>query len=383
MLVAVVGTPVLGPLRSASVPAGEWDMLAACPVCGGAEALRDVAVVEGDEPGAIVAACVACEHVFLRRRPRDAWLAAFYAEDWDREGRSAGDGHPREPQSPDKVAGFCAPALPPGARVLDIGAGFGDQLLGFRARGHEVHGVEMSGHRAAYVRDVLGIPCPQGPIDANEMPGRADLVFSHHVLEHVADPAQVIERSVALLAPGGHVYVAVPNLWAEHPPQTFHFAPHLSQFTLRSLTRLLARHGLDVVRAQEGRELQVLAVLREGPVREPAAADPERFWARLGAWVLDAFGSAPGRRVLAWRKSLHAQRVYDAKRAAGVRARALGATSAAARRVPGVPLGIRRRVAPFAAAPTLRVLPVEVSPEDEVLPVRLRYARGPAPIWVK
>ena len=47
--------------------------------------------------------------------------------------------------------------------------------------------------------------------------------------------AAVIADSAAVLAPGGHTYVAIPNLWHEHPPQTFHFAPHLSQFTLRSL----------------------------------------------------------------------------------------------------------------------------------------------------
>jgi SAM-dependent methyltransferase len=384
VLVVVREAPLLGPLRSAAVPAADWEELTDCPICGRGEDVRDVAVVEGAELGAILAACVDCEHLFLRRRPRGAWLDAFYADDWDSVRGASGDGlAARRPRPADKVAGFCDSDLPDGARVLDIGAGLGDQLLGFRERGYEVHGVEPSGHRAAYVRDVVGIPCPQGSVAENELPGPADLVFSHHVLEHVLEPAEVIAGAAAALAPGGHTYVAVPNLWSEHPPQTFHFAPHLSQYTLRSLRRLLARHGFELVRSAEDRELQVLAVLRDGPVADVEPGDPEAFWARVGAWVEGAFGAATGRRVLVWCKSRDRSRLYDAKRVRTLQGRRIGLARAAMRRGHDLPRAVRRHVDPYASSSTLRLLEVDVRAEPPVLPVRVRYPDGPAPIWVK
>jgi len=80
--------PVLGRLRTATVGADSWVDLATCPVCGHDEHLEDIATIEsGGVGGSVLAACVACEHLFKRRRPTSDWLDAYYAEEWDARGR--------------------------------------------------------------------------------------------------------------------------------------------------------------------------------------------------------------------------------------------------------------------------------------------------------
>ena len=58
-----------------------------------------------------------------------------------------------------KVSDYCEGLVDQGARVLDIGCGFGEKLLPFKENGCEVIGIEPSQHRAKHCREHLGIDC--------------------------------------------------------------------------------------------------------------------------------------------------------------------------------------------------------------------------------
>jgi SAM-dependent methyltransferase len=378
--VEVRSIPVLSGLDGATVPPGDWEELAACGACGEDGALRDVVTVAGRRQAAtVLAVCDRCEHAFLRRRPTQAWFDRYYAEEWDARGRSA---DAVETPLARKVAGFCAPHLGERARVLDVGAGFGSQLLGFRELGHEPYGLERSEHRAAHVES-LGIPCSYGPFERAELPERLDLVYTHHVLEHTGDPELVLRRCADALQPGGLVYVAVPKLWHEHPAQTVHFVPHLSTFTERSLETLMARCGLDVIARQVDRELQLLG--RKTEERARLAHGPDnRFGAAVADWLIAGFGGRPGRHLLLWWKSPDKSTVYArevrAARASGRLARAV----ALERRLPPAGRAVRARLWPAVASRTVRSLEVDARVEGATeLPIEVRHPADEAPVWVK
>lgn len=385
MHVAVTHSPLLGGLRAAYLEESAWQQLSACPVCATAAHLVTVGVVEAQVRGLVTTTCTDCAVVFLSRRPSTSWFDRFYADSWDSSGRQKGV---KKRRTNRKVADFCGDQLPESARVLEVGLGFGAELLAFRERGHTVQGVERSRHRAQHVEETVGIPCAFGALEDLDLPGDWDLVYSNHVLEHTDDPAASIERQAALLGERGMLYVAVPDLWHEHPPQTFHFAPHLTVFTLRSLSRLLERHGLRVVRSSAKRELQVLAA--RGPMDTSPASpvepwgDVERdaFLDRVREWTLAAFGDAGERpRTLAWRKSSEPDALYEREIVATPFAGRL--IGAAARGSSGLLGRLARRFAPdYTADPSLRTLPVRVRGE-EVLPVVIHHPGQRPPIWVK
>ena len=102
-------------------------------------------------------------------------------------------------------------------RLLDVGCGAGDnmRLLQQRFPDCELHGVTHSEAEAkiaeqwsqrCWVFDIEnGIPEPLNAI-------RFDTMILSHVLEHLRDPAVVLQRLSGLLSPGGCVLIAVPNV---------------------------------------------------------------------------------------------------------------------------------------------------------------------------
>lgn len=75
--------------------------------------------------------------------------------------------------------------------------------------------------------------------------GRFDLITAHFVLEHVAEPVPVLAELACCLAPGGQLFLTVPDLISN--PGDLMVADHLNHFVPSSLTAALAAAGLSVV----------------------------------------------------------------------------------------------------------------------------------------
>jgi 2-polyprenyl-3-methyl-5-hydroxy-6-metoxy-1,4-benzoquinol methylase len=303
VLVSVTSEPVINGLRTALVGPDSWEELNACPICNENEYIRDVAIVEGEFTASVTSVCLDCEFGFKRRRPTEEWFNRFYSADWDEHGQSLSrSGLSVRPKG--KVVAFCNSHLTEASRVLEVGAGFGGFLLAFKRQGHDVFGVERSQHRAAYVNDVLGIPCVHSPIETAKLPHRFDLIYMNHVLEHVSDPSEVIRLLRAKLSDAGMVYQAVPDFWQEYPPQIFHFIPHLSLFTAKSIERLFIKNGFKVVKAEVDNEIQLLTVKTDAPVESAGSSQASRsmFWDKVVNYIRRSFGGG-GKRTLVWCKS--------------------------------------------------------------------------------
>ena len=137
----------------------------------------------------------------------------------------------------------------PGAHVLDAGAGQGRFVSRAREAGYDARGFD---------------PYPRGDNveragfeDAAVRAGSIDAVTLWHVLEHLPDADAALTRIHGWLAPGGALIVAVPNLasWqaAIGGPRWFHLdvPRHRVHFTPDGITRLLARHGFDVLAIEQ------------------------------------------------------------------------------------------------------------------------------------
>jgi SAM-dependent methyltransferase len=164
-----------------------------CAWCGAEAFPTDVAL----------ATCPACGAATTFPVPSPAELERAYARYRPSEGRFSAGGDRLLARSRGVLARRLDRIAPAGP-VLDVGAGDGSLLRALRARGRETVGLERaSGEDGVLDREID---------DFNERPGEWAAVVFWHSLEHLPRPAAALDQAVALLAPGGVVAIAVPNL---------------------------------------------------------------------------------------------------------------------------------------------------------------------------
>ena len=103
-------------------------------------------------------------------------------------------------------------------RYLDVGTGFGGFLRAFKDFGFsEVVGIELQAHLAEYAKaNIAGIESAQVlNVDFEEADcsglGKFDLITCNDVIEHVKQPAKVIQKMTALVSESGCISLKVPN----------------------------------------------------------------------------------------------------------------------------------------------------------------------------
>lgn len=140
----------------------------------------------------------------------------------------------------------------PKGKMLDIGAGIGAFLNEMKGRGWEVTGVEPDSGARSQARSLFGLELLQTEV-LQDLPRRSfDAITLWHVLEHVHALQDYMALLHDLLAPGGKIFIAVPNYtsvdaqiygnaWA-----AYDVPRHLYHFTPASIAALVKRHGLVV-----------------------------------------------------------------------------------------------------------------------------------------
>jgi 2-polyprenyl-3-methyl-5-hydroxy-6-metoxy-1,4-benzoquinol methylase len=148
------------------------------------------------------------------------------------------------------------PHARPGGRALDVGCAAGFFMAVLREQGFEAHGVEVSPVIASHARARFGFESVfVGPLaDTGHGDGSFDLVTMWDVLEHVPEPAGLLQEARRLLRPDGLLVIETQNvdsLVARALGRRWHHykhAEHLYHFNRRSLGRLLAASGFTVDR---------------------------------------------------------------------------------------------------------------------------------------
>jgi SAM-dependent methyltransferase len=188
--------------------------------------------------------------------PSDEELADAY-DSWYRpsSGRFSAGGDRLLALSRARLARRVDRIAPPGP-VLDVGCGDGPLLRALRARGREAAGLE----REAVGDGVLAVEVT----DFEDRLGEWAAVLFWHSLEHLREPAAAIDRACGLLAPGGVLLVAVPNLesWQARwfGDGWFHLdlPRHLVHLPAPALRTGLEKRGLSVERCSYWRAGQLM-----------------------------------------------------------------------------------------------------------------------------
>jgi SAM-dependent methyltransferase len=130
-------------------------------------------------------------------------------------------------------------------RMIDIGCGNGSALANFSRvlGGWSFEGSELQDIALPVLQRIHGFAeLHVGPIERIE--GSFDLVSMIHSLEHMVSPAEALCGAARLLAPGGHLFVEVPDI--ETSPFDLIVADHLAHFSRATSRMLLRRIGFEI-----------------------------------------------------------------------------------------------------------------------------------------
>jgi len=97
-------------------------------------------------------------------------------------------------------------------RYLDVGCGEGQALEQAKKAGYEVYAQDISALFARTVKKNTGITVDTREISKGSYQSDFfDLIYMDSVLEHVQNPREFLETITGFLAPGGVLYLIVPN----------------------------------------------------------------------------------------------------------------------------------------------------------------------------
>ena len=155
-------------------------------------------------------------------------------------------------------------------RLLDVGCGIGTFLHLARERGWQPHGIDPSKSGVTFAQEKYKLDVKCGEVfGANFPDAHFDAITLYHVLEHIPDLNPLLSELRRILKPQtGTLVIEVPNgeglqsrLQKADWPYV-HPRDHLYYFSVRSLPRLLRKHGFGDIALGKPRRVSPTANLR-------------------------------------------------------------------------------------------------------------------------
>lgn len=98
--------------------------------------------------------------------------------------------------------------------VLDIGSGMGTFLYAAKTHYPVCVGIDVSEKMAAFVRKALQVEVQVIPFEQFTYPVKFSLIHMSHVLEHVPNPIEWLQKAKSLLSEEGILVINVPHKWS-------------------------------------------------------------------------------------------------------------------------------------------------------------------------
>ena len=134
-------------------------------------------------------------------------------------------------------------------RLLDVGSGLAVFPAVMRERGWNCTAVDPDPRGTDHARRMAGVEAVCGDFMDVALDGSFDLISFNKVLEHVTDPAAMLEKAKTHLSPGGVCYVELPDGEAalhDSCDREEFFVEHYDAYSPASLALLARKAGFQV-----------------------------------------------------------------------------------------------------------------------------------------
>lgn len=296
---------------TANGPGIDWEETS-CLHCGGKHSHVVLEAADNEEANPDTRfAIVQCEECGLRYtnpRPTAESMGRFYPDDYTPHRQpSIGDGHLNWIERLSARV-FGRPCIERHrldwhgqGRLLDFGCGGGDFLLRMHDQGWKVTALDFSEKVIGKLRQEFGLNGRVGTLPNADLANESfDVVTMWASLEHVHEPLAVLKDVRRILAPGGRLYIQVPNidswdvrLFGKHS-HLLELPRHLVHFNSRTLRKMLVAAGFEArtVRTQSHpswikRTLRIAKHNRAiGLLPRLIGVNPfHRWWSTLAYWT--------------------------------------------------------------------------------------------------
>lgn len=125
--------------------------------------------------------------------------------------------------------------IEPNAKILDIGAGLGKSMTALKKLGYDVYGIEPSLPFYERAVEKMGIDPLKLKLSSVENcdfeTDIFDVIFFTAVLEHLYEPAEIINKIMKWLKPNGLVFIEVPSSrWLVNKLVNIYYKLHFSDY---------------------------------------------------------------------------------------------------------------------------------------------------------
>lgn len=185
-----------------------------------------------------------------------------------------------------------------GGSLLEIGCGYGYLLEEARGFFSPRAGTELSQHAVEEARR-RSDHVYKGSVDSIPADDRFDCIIATHIIEHVYQPKEFLERLNKHLKPGGRMVIATPDMgsfWRHLMGSrwpSFKIPEHVLYFDRKSLYNLLQQTGLKKISTlpyPHAFPLSLIAAKLHIPL--PSTMGKSSLW--LPATTIAMYGVAPG-----------------------------------------------------------------------------------------
>ncbi len=142
-------------------------------------------------------------------------------------------------------------------KVLDVGSGLCVFLHEIKKQGWDTVALDPDPRNIAHAQGTAGVNAILGDLTQLKIKDRFDVITLNKVLEHIPDPVSALKQTQNILAPGGMVYIELPDgemASGEGFGREEFFIDHHHVFSMASLTLLAQKAGYLVLKSNRIRE---------------------------------------------------------------------------------------------------------------------------------
>ena len=240
-----------------------------CPICQS----NNIAQYHEDFRGNKIFRCADCQVQFMNPVYSDEYLEQYYAEYY------TGGVSPEKIDAAHRRTNLIVyraieKYLKRPGRVLDFGCGDGNFIQMAQEKGWQAIGYDVDCDAMQHVAERYGVEIGCGHLHDIDWPKEQfDLIYAHHVVEHLKTPVKDLKKLNSWLKMGGYFYVGVPNIYATSARVKFFLEKlglrrknigkyydsghHVFYYSHTSIRNLMEKCGFEVLMVMNGNKSHI------------------------------------------------------------------------------------------------------------------------------